>query len=155
MADTQQVQLLLNDLGKIVGIPDLALRDGQCALLIDDRLELEISHADGDDRLVLAALLGKMPADAGPERYLDLLDANFFWRGTEGATLGIDRDSDSVVLVDSIHVANLHAGDLEAKLGRFVRAAQDWTARIAGEGPVTGGTTSGDKGNKDDLILRA
>src|SRR3712207_7252957 len=48
------------------------------SLAVDERVELELSLADGEDRLILAARLGELPPDAPPQRYAMLLDANFF-----------------------------------------------------------------------------
>ena len=127
MADREQVQVLLRDLGGLVGLPELGLdADGHCSLVFDGRVEVDLAYAEGDDRLTVAALLGRLPADAPAERYLELLDANFFWRGTEGATLGVERDSGTVVLLEALPLAGLDIGGLD-------RAMES----LAGEGDQT------------------
>jgi hypothetical protein len=133
MADPRQVQLLLHDLGKRIGISDLTLNEsGRCELTINDSLPIEISAGD-DDRIVIAALIGEMAADAPPAQYAMLLDANFFWRGTNGATLAVDRDSRAVVLIEGVSLAGLDAPGLEMRLGSFVNSAQAWMDRLAGK----------------------
>jgi hypothetical protein len=152
MADNRQVQLLLHDLGKVIGITDLTLgENGRCELTVNDRLEVEISFSD-DDRLVLAASVGEMPADAPAERYATLLDANFFWRGTSGATLAVERDSRTVVLVEGVALAGLDARKLETRLGSFVNSAQAWMDRLSGK-PVT--DTVDDDRHLGTVILQA
>jgi len=158
MADTEQVQLLLRDLGKLVGMNDLALDEhGRCALLIDDRLEISVTFANGDDHLVMAALVGELPADAPQERYAALLDANFFWRGTNGATLGVDRDTRAVVLLERLPITGLYVGHLEAILGDFVDSGLDWMNRLANhtDEPQGASAAADHSPTQGDVVLRA
>jgi hypothetical protein len=156
MADEAQVQLLLRDLGKLVGLGELGLdADGRCRLLIDGRLEIEISTGEGDDRLILAALVGELKADAPPELYATLLDANFFWRGTNGATLGVERESRTVVLLETLPLAGLDIGRLEGRLQAFVNSAEAWVERLA-DAPAGDGIVAGDAASRPpEFMLRA
>jgi hypothetical protein len=154
--DQGQVQLLLRDLGRLVGLNDLALdADGRCSLLVDERAEVEISFVDGEDHLILAARLGELPADAPPERYATLLDANFFWRGTNGGTLGVERDSRTVALLDTVPLAGLDVGRLEARLGTFVDTAEEWIGRLAEGAPDAGGAADSREVRAGEFTLRA
>ena len=140
MADREQVQVLLRDLGGLVGLPELGLdADGHCSLVFDGRVEVDLAYAEGDDRLTVAALLGRLPVDAPAERYLELLDANFFWRGTEGATLGVERDSGTVVLLEALPLAGLDIGGLERHLDVFVATAETWVQALAAGGGAADG----------------
>ena len=154
MADNHQVELLLRDLGKLVGIDALGLdENGRCALVVDGDLEIEISIADGGSGLVLAGFIGKLPADAPRELYADLLEANFFWRGTAGATLGIERDSASVVMVECLPVQGLHVSQLEQRLAAFVESARSWTTKITAN--RSGGSDVDAAARAGDVVLPA
>lgn len=126
---------MFQDLGRLVGIPDLALdAAGDCVLTVDGDLTLELSFIDGEDRLVVAAPLATLDEEAPTGLLAALLDANVFWRGTGGATIGVDRSTRTVLLMASIPAAGLTAGGLETKLGEVVAVAQGWRRRIAAGG---------------------
>lgn len=131
----EQVRPLFQDLGRLVGIPDLTLdAAGDCVLTIDGDLTLELSFIDGEDRLVVAVPLATLDEDAPPRLLATLLDANVFWRGTGGATIGVDRGTRTVMLMASIPAAGLTAGALETRLGDIVAIALGWRTRIAAGG---------------------
>ncbi len=153
MATIEQVQLLLADLGGLVGISSLALNEkGQCTLVVDERIEIGLSFNDGDDTMVMASVVGQMPPEPATDRYAMLLDANFFWRGTGGATLGVERDSGTIVLVEPVALSGLQIGRLEARLGGFVKAAREWTDRLAAPSAEPGASDETFKAG--DIILR-
>lgn len=153
MATIEQVQLLLADLGGLVGISSLALNEkGQCTLVVDERIEIGLSFNDGDDSMIVASVVGRMPAEAASDVYAMLLDANFFWRGTGGATLGVERDSGAIVLVEPVALPGLQIGRLEARLGGFVKAAREWTDRLSAPTDVSEATAETFKAG--DIILR-
>lgn len=135
IVDIEQVRPLVQDLGRLVGIPDLALDGaGDCVLTVDGDLTLELSFIDGEDRLVVAAPLATLDEEAPPGLLTALLDANVFWRGTGGSTIGVDRNTRTVLLMTSLPAAGLTAGALESRLGEIVAVAQGWRARIAAGG---------------------
>ena len=62
-----------------------------------------------------------------------LLEANFFCRDTNNATLGIDRASRAIVLYLSHPSASLDGTALEAVISRFTNTAESWKRRIAAQ----------------------
>lgn len=68
----------------------------------------------------------------------DALEANFFWEGTRGGTLGLaEGDGDDLVLSDRRDVDDLTGeGALGAWLSDFVRTVHDWRSYIANLTPA-------------------
>ena len=63
----------------------------------------------------------------------DALKGNFFWRGTEGATLSLNENDNAVYLTDRF---DKEAFDDEAAfaeyINAFLRSVYDWRARLDG-----------------------
>jgi len=154
--DMAKAQLLIGDVGALLGLPDLAFdADGDCALTIDDTLQVDISFLDEEDALLLVSPLGS-PADPLPADLAEaMLDANFFWRGTGGATLGLDRETRMAVLVETVPLAGQHPAALRDRLSDFVTVARDWTDRVAGRTPIAASdVTTVTEEPAGDVILR-
>lgn len=82
---------LLAELGAAIGIPELcADEDNICNLLFDEvavSLELREDH----ESFYICCILGQTGPDANPAQLAALLDANYLFSGTGGATLGVDK----------------------------------------------------------------
>lgn len=134
MQERDQLNLMLGEFGREIGLDGLMLdEDGHAALAFDDvlvNLELEA----GDERLLIYAYLGLIQGDATAQMRA-MLEANLFWRGADGATLAIERATGGVVLTLAVPAASLDRAGLETTLERFIGTAEDWSHRI-GEGKV-------------------
>jgi hypothetical protein len=108
--------------------------DGRLTLTFDGRLEVTLEHEPEEGRLVLWALLAEFGAERPPALLAELLDANFLWRATGGATLALEQGSGKVVLSQALPVAGLEAAALERAIETFVSAAMHWSAHIAAGG---------------------
>lgn len=133
MQEREQINLLLGEFGREIGLDGLTLdADGHAALAFDDvlvNLELE----EDDDRLLFYAYLGGIRGDA-PAAMRAMLEANLFWRGADGGTLAMERATGGVVLELAVPAASLDRARLEAVLERFINTAEEWTQRLgAGE----------------------
>ena len=138
----QELSQTLTEFGKTCGLPELAFDDaGYCCLSFDDvTVNLE-TDANGE-RLLLYAGLGQIGPDTEPDLLASLLDANFFLRGTGGGTLGVDRATGSVALVQTFSSSEITANRLEAAAKNFVDLAESWMIRLAEAGH--GGVSAGD-----------
>lgn len=128
-----QPQRLLDELAHSAGLSNLKLdTEGRLTLSFDGKVEVTIDSEQEDNRLVLSALIGELGAAPGAAILLELLDGNFFWQGTGGPTLAVERTSGRVVLVEQLPLAGLDARRLEAALNGFVAAAMRWHDRLVG-----------------------
>ena len=124
---------LIRALGHAVGIDALALDDrGTCTLRFDETI-LTFELDEGEDRLVLHAGLGPLPAEGRAERLARLLEGNLFWKDTQGATLALDRRDDRVLLLRAVPLDAPPAG-FPGLVERFVDAAEAWREVIATAG---------------------
>src|SRR5262245_8760184 len=114
---------LLADFGRSIGLAELAPdADGYCALSFDD-LPVHLQYEPDDDEVLAFTRLGRIqdPHHAGLlER---LMEANLFWAGTGGATLGLQPEDASVFLMQRRPLAVLDCPRLVALLEKFVTAA--------------------------------
>lgn len=125
------LQAVLDELGRLAGLGSLPLdADGRLTLAFDGRLEVTLEHEPDEGRLILWALL----AELGTERPLallgELLDANFLWQGTGGATLSLERGSGKVVLSQALPTMGLEVTAMQRALEGFVTAAMHWSRHI-------------------------
>ena len=121
---------LIRALGHAVGIDALALDDGGTCTLSMDEVVLTLELDEGEDRLVLHAVLGPLPADGQAELFARLLEANLFWKDTHGATLALDRRNACVLLLRAVPLDSPPAG-FPSLVERFVDCAEAWREVIA------------------------
>jgi hypothetical protein len=121
---------LIRALGHAVGIDDLDLDDGGTCTLRFDETGLTLELDESEDRLVLHAALGRLPAEGQAELLARLLEANLFWKDTQGATLALDRREDRVLLLRAVPLDAPPAG-FPGLVERFVDAAEAWREAIA------------------------
>lgn len=122
---------LVGALGRAVGIEALALDEfGACTLRFDDTVVMLEAE---EHRLVLHAILGAAPV-LGREVFLTrLLEANLLWKDTHGATLALDPRSDQVLMMQAVPPETPPV-QFPHLVGRFVDAAEAWTAHLATAG---------------------
>jgi hypothetical protein len=90
---------LLKQFGMTTGVPGLATEDnGVCVLVFDRRTRLYLLVDHTTETLVVWSTIAALPADKAEPTLRALMQANLFWTGTQGATLGLMPDSDNVVL---------------------------------------------------------
>jgi len=123
----------LADFGKLINIPTLAFDPfGYCCLLIDE-ITVNLEYDPSNGNLLVYAHLGLLPEPASTAFCEMLLEANFFCRDTNNATLGIDRASRAIVLYLSHPSTSLDSAALEAVISRFTNTAESWKRRIAAQ----------------------
>ena len=149
-----RAQQLLAELGKTLKIESLMLDDAtdSAALLIDDKLLLNIGYEKDTGRLALSSPLGDLP-DENPRPLLrELLVADLYWHRTQGATLGLDEHSGGVMLTQAQGVGDMDRQGFEMLVETFLNQADRWSRRIA-EKPTdadsaAASTTLGDRGGQ-------
>lgn len=130
----QKLDGVLAAFGKEVGMEGLATdENGVCLLVFDGRTTIHMLGDPGSDSLVVWSNLGAVPAD-GAERVLRaLMQANLFWNGTGGATLGLMPEDDQVVLSIRRPFEGLSAEGLRDVIELMVEQAEALAPTVAGE----------------------
>ena len=85
---------LLRAFGEAIGIPSLSFDEsGSCCLVFDADILVNIAFEERLGRLVLFSYLGAAPGYGQGQALSMLLQGNFFWQGTDGATLATSAAS--------------------------------------------------------------
>lgn len=122
------INRLLTDFGNVLGLEGLALdENGYCCLSFDD-VVVNIESVGESSLLLLYSSLGALLADAGPAVCRSLLEANYFFHGTAGATIGLDGPTGGVALTRVVDAAGMEVLDWEAVIKAFVDAAESCAA---------------------------
>lgn len=131
MDHAERYGLLLRELGDAVRIPDLAADGtGYAGLDIDGTLvQLQLNPHTGI--VTLFARLGRVPDEHRAAINERLLDANLFWQGTRGATIGADVESHEIVIGKEADSAQLDGAGLVALVESFQRTAEAWRGYLA------------------------
>lgn len=141
------VHRLLTDFGKYLGLESLALdENGHCSLTFDETC-VHIEAMDESSFVLLHSSLGEIPENSGREIYTRLLDANYFFQHTAGATLGLEADTGLVVMSHVVDMQDMELSSWEAVVQAFVDAAES-CARLcntqAGSAPSVSRPASSD-----------
>lgn len=118
---------LISDLGRRLQIPELEMDEDRCVhLSFGEELAVMISQDPRFDRLILSSIVGNAPEN-DPEFVEELLQANLFWQSTDGATLGLDRESRQILLAARVDSQQAFSAEsLEERIREFVDLAERW-----------------------------
>ena len=120
----------MKSLAAHIGLPDLEPdAEGRWEIAADD-FSVHIESVAETDSVFVYSLVGLMPEDPPVELLSHLLHANFFTRETAGATLGVDKFSDSIVLFVRWSQSELDHDSFEQRLLDFFEATDLWVKRI-------------------------
>jgi Tir chaperone protein (CesT) family len=125
----QKMNDLLNELGTLLGLEDLALNENNCCFLSFDDTYVTIEHDPVTSHTVLFSPIGGIPKENREEFYITLLDGNFFWQSTSGATLSIDREEELVYLFYDFEPKHTSFSQFQNVLENFVAVAEEWTGK--------------------------
>lgn len=123
---------LLATFAKHVGLDPVAL-DATQELVIDNHtigLTLDGDENVGD--LVMFTVLGTPAPDYLVKIAPVLLQANNFWAGTGGATIGLQSETGAIMLCARTPLQDLSAESLAAVLSAYADTATYWTAFVEG-----------------------
>ena len=127
----QHFKELLLELGTAVGIEGLEPDDeGLCLLEIAGDVFVEIACDEETGNLVLASELGTIPDAMAAAWYPQLLEANAFWVGTGGATLGVHQATGQVVQCYQEPLREMSGEHFVQLFEGFTDAARQWKQRI-------------------------
>ena len=125
------VNEVLKRIGDGQGLSDLCLdENNHCMLLFDEKIVLNMDLDEAGKLLVIYAYIGEVPIECRDAVYQKALEGNFFWNETEGSTLGLDKQSQSLVLARAFELPLTNLTAFEDRLGVFVEVVEKWMARI-------------------------
>ena len=131
MSCTEQIQLILKEFGEAIGLEGLALDEtGYCCLTFDDNIFVSIESDEKENRLLMYSFLGAPKGENVAKVYGEILDGNFFWRHTQGATLSRDPNSEGIVLMDRIELRDMNYARFEKALENFVNTTESWMRKL-------------------------
>lgn len=134
----QNLQTLLQRIGQMAGIPDLALDDGgYCQLRLDGKLDISIEFLEDGEQAVFTARCGAFGDHNRAGMLQQIADANFYWVGSGGGTLSTNSREGMVYLQFREPTAQMDQARLEKLLQALVMNAERWAARLADPAPAS------------------
>ena len=126
-----EVNAVLCQFGDKIGIQNLKLdEDDNCQLSIDERMLVNVQLDSERGELVLFTVLGQLTDANRLEICETLLEANLFWNGTDGATVGLDRADGLLFLCNKTPLDRLILEHFETLLERFINTTEDWSGAL-------------------------
>lgn len=80
--------------------------------------------------MVLFSFLGELPRASRARQLAAMMEGNFFWQGTGGATLSLEVGSRSGVMMMPVPLAGLTAQALHDMVEDFVNTTEEWIERL-------------------------
>lgn len=127
----ENLRSLLERLGQEVGAANLELdAEGYCLVRIDDRIDLSIEIDEDSDSVILTAGCGDFPQEPSAALLLEMLDANFYWAGSGGATLSTNSETGVVYLQIREPLAQLELPRFQELILGLITNAEYWMSHL-------------------------
>lgn len=130
---------LMNEAGRKLGV-ELVTHDGMTRLTIDG-MEVSVSEIAALDSVVLNGVIGEPPPQGLAPLYRAMLEANFDFAGTAGATLSVNPEDGTLTLARLAPLACLDADAFLSVLEGFVNVLEAWRKIVADYRPDEAGAT--------------
>lgn len=122
---------LVTKLGKVIKIEGLGFdAEGNCVILLDDKILFILELAEELNGVIFSVVLGNLPVEGRESMLYELLTANFYWSRTEGATIGVDDETDIVTLCYLLHFPLSDDSDFEITFERLANIAEYWIDKL-------------------------
>ena len=122
---------LLEAIGVSLELPGLSLdENNHCVLLFDDKVVLNIELNEEKELLIIYSYLGEVPFEGREIIFETLLESNLFWKDTQGATIGIDKQTQTVVLAFPMELPLKRKEIFEERLALFVEVTESWIKKL-------------------------
>lgn len=132
MTSEEKATALLKEFGALISIGQLSFNEDQnCPLIYNDNIYLSISFDPESDTMVLSAYVAHYPQHNIETVLKTVLEANYFWLGTMGATLAIDSESGRLALMSRIQLDNLDVSTFHMNIQTFVESVEAWMEMIS------------------------
>ncbi len=124
---------ILESLGLFLELDDLQFseEDDTCILQLDDKIQVNITLNAINDTIVLHHLIGTLPQENRGTVVEQLLEANLFWSGTNGATISMERETSMVIIARALAIyssdGKLLTGEILANaIADLANASNSW-----------------------------
>ena len=117
------------------GIEGLEARDGAAVLEVDG-MRVNILYDGPANTVTLCGEIGESPAEAEGRFGEVMLQANFLFRGTEGATLAQNPETGVFAIVRALELPWLDADAFSGAMERFVNQQEQWKRLLADFRPI-------------------
>ena len=118
-----------------IGIEELPIVDGATSLDVDD-MRVEVIHDEKADGVLLGGIIGEPPPEGQGLFASMLLQANFLFQGTGGATIGQNPETKEYALMRTFALKDLDVDAFSDALGNFVNELERWRGLLAGFQPI-------------------
>lgn len=122
------IAMALKELGAKTGLGIEPDENGACTLELADGRPILLQERE--DELDFVATLGEVPEEARAAVFERLLAANFYWKGTLGATLSWNDDLGQAVLIYPLPAANADPATVADIFERFLELQAAWRDRL-------------------------
>lgn len=102
----------------------------QCFLMFDESMLVEMEFKSTEKVFIFKANLGHVKEARLQQIYLKLLEANAHWKGTNGATLGLQQYSEKVLLTQSVAMESCDYSLFYKLLENFVNTFEFWIKNL-------------------------
>ena len=120
---------LMGDVGKSLNI-ELTTHDGATQLEIDG-MTVSILEMPALDSVVLNGIIGDPPPEGLAPLHKAMLEANYNFAGTAGATLAANPENGELTLTRLVPAVQLDANSLLTALEGFVNVLETWRKIVA------------------------
>lgn len=122
---------LVKELGQVIQLTDLNPdEDGYCCLSFDEKITVHIQLDKDTNNLTFFTEVGKIEEEHKLYMYEQLLEANVFWLGTHGATLGVNTSTMMANLGYQEPIQNIDFQRFQQLLEGFVNTAESWIDKM-------------------------
>ncbi|MCP4997231.1 MAG: type III secretion system chaperone [Hyphomicrobiales bacterium] len=127
----EAVATVLNEFGQKFDIEGVEMDDEDfVALQLPEGVLVNVDYVESDNTLVLYTTVGEIQDSMRTEIYEELLQANFFWEVTAGATMCIDPEAGHALVNVSVGAEDLDAEQFETLLQNVNRITLMWAERF-------------------------
>lgn len=122
---------ILQKLEKKSGLESLQFsKDGAISFVFNTHYTTTLEKSADERELTLYGVIGQLPFEDKERYLLMLLQANLFGRKTGGASIGLDPDTQEVILFRTFEVAHLQFDHFFEELTRFLGMQQEWSENL-------------------------
>lgn len=125
---------LMVEVGKRLSV-ELAVHDGTTQLVVDD-MEVSVLEVTELDAVVLNGVIGEPPPQGLEPLYRAMLEANYSFAGTAGATLAVSPDGGELTLTRLAPLATLDVEGFLSLFESFVNVLETWRKIVADYRPA-------------------
>ncbi|MDR0428600.1 MAG: type III secretion system chaperone [Puniceicoccales bacterium] len=127
-----EVDGILARLARSLHLDELSLDSNlHCMLMFDDKIILNLELDEKHEHLIAYSYVGEVPLVGRENIFEKLLEPNFFWNGTNGMTIGIDKQSQTVVLMMRFQLPLKNPENFEESLADFVDTTEFWMHKLS------------------------